>query len=81
MENIEKITMTIPGIDIQVIKKLLSEKSAVYQDLVDKSKNEGASFGINATPSMIIENEMVVGVPQYTEFKSFVDILLTDSLK
>jgi protein-disulfide isomerase len=81
VENIEKITMTIPGIDIQVIKKLLSEKSTVYQGLVDKSKNEGASFGVNATPSMIIGEELIVGVPQYAEFKLFLDDLLADSLK
>ena len=32
--------------------------------------------GVNATPSMIVADQLIVGVPQYAEFKSYLDSLL-----
>ncbi len=77
MENILKITATIPGIDLSIIEKNLVEKKDQYLNLINISKKEGESFGINATPSMIIAEELIIGVPQYIEFKSYLDILLS----
>ncbi len=79
MANIEKLTASISGIDIAVIKKLLVEKKAVYEQLVNNSKAEGASFGVNATPSIVVADQLIVGVPQYAEFKSYLDTLLVSS--
>jgi protein-disulfide isomerase len=76
VENILKITETIPGIDLSTIEKSLVDKKEVYFNLINMSKKEGESFGINATPSMIIGKELIVGVPQYTEFKLYLDVLL-----
>ena len=76
-EVIAKLTTTnISGIDMAVIDKLIAEKGADYQKAMDADKAEGASFGVNATPSFIVANQLIVGVPQYDQLSSFINNLL-----
>lgn len=73
---INSLTAKVKGIDIAVVDGLLAKNSAKYQAVIEADKAEGAKFGINATPSYILADQLMVGVPQYTAVKTFIDGLL-----
>ena len=73
---ITSITKKVSGIDMTVIDGLLAKNSVKYQSAVDADKAEGVNFGVNATPSFIIGNELNSGVPQYSDVKAIIDNLL-----
>jgi protein-disulfide isomerase len=73
---IANLTKQIPGIDMAVIDKLIADNSAKYQKAMDGNKAEGVKFGVNATPSFIIADQIIVGAPQYAQLKAFIDNLL-----
>lgn len=75
-EVITSLTQKVPGIDVTVIDSLIAKNSLKYQKMIDEDKAEGASFGVNATPSFIISDQLIVGVPQYVQLKNFIETLL-----
>lgn len=75
---ITSLTKKVAGIDTAVIDDLLTKNSAKYQTMIEADKAEGVRFGVNATPSMIISDQLIRGVPQYAELKSFIDGLLVN---
>jgi len=76
VENIKKLTEKISGIDTSVIDKLLIDNDSKYQKMINDSRNEAISFKVNATPSFIIADQLIIGVPQYNEFKLYIEFLL-----
>jgi protein-disulfide isomerase len=75
-EVIATITQKVAGIDMAVIDKLIAQNGAKYQKAMDDDKAEGGSFGVNATPSFIVNDQLIVGVPQYVQLKAYIDNLL-----
>ncbi|MBI2600426.1 thioredoxin domain-containing protein [Candidatus Daviesbacteria bacterium] len=53
-------------------------ESNVYEDKINKDKEDGISLGVNATPTFFIDGEKVVGVPGYEKMKQIIDSKLTD---
>lgn len=64
------------GLDPVVINKLVKEKGAEYKKAMEADKLEGSRFGINATPSFIIERELIIGGPRYELLSNFIDNLI-----
>lgn len=73
---IDGLIAKVAGIDQTVVDGLLAKNSVKYQAQIDADKAEGTKFGVNATPSFIIGNRLLVGVPQYTSVKTLIDTLL-----
>jgi protein-disulfide isomerase len=73
---IDNLTKTITGIDQAVIDDLIVKNSIKYKADVDADKTEGIKFGIRATPSFIIGNQVINGVPQYNEIKLIINSLI-----
>lgn len=75
-EVITALTKKVAGIDTKIIDGLLAKNSAKYQAAIDADKEEGAKFGINATPSFLIGDKVLAGVPAYATVKTMIDALL-----
>ena len=73
---ITALTKKVAGIDTKVIDGLLAKNSAKYKAAIDADKEEGAKFGINATPSFMIGDKVLAGVPTYATAKTMIDNLL-----
>ncbi|MEI6191003.1 MAG: DsbA family protein [bacterium] len=74
--KIASLNAKVAGLDQKVIDNLIAKNSAIYQVAIDADRAEGANLGVNATPSFIMGDKLQVGVPQYSVFKSAIDLLL-----
>lgn len=74
--NINTLTKKISGIDTAVIEQLLIENRGKYESLINDNIKEAINFKINATPSFVIADQLIIGVPQYEEFKEYIESLL-----
>jgi len=75
-EKIASLNAKVVGLDQAVIDKLIAKNSVAYQAAIDAGKAEGVKLGVNATPSFIIGDKLIVGVPQYENVKVLIDSLL-----
>ena len=64
--SIEALTRTIPGIDADRVIALVDSKSADYMKAIAADRDEGASFGINGTPTAILGTTLVSGNALYS---------------
>ncbi|KND49332.1 MAG: hypothetical protein AB203_02955 [Parcubacteria bacterium C7867-008] len=53
LASIQKLSGTIPGIDVERVTKLMTDKKAEYTKAIEADRAEGAALGINGTPSII----------------------------
>ncbi len=74
--SIDKLNATIAGIDAAKVAADVKANTSVYQKMVDDSKAEGQKAGINATPSFIIDTQMIQGAYPYADFKAAIDAAL-----
>lgn len=75
-EVIVALTAKVSGIDQAVIDSLILKNQSKYQKALDADKAEGEKFGVGATPSFIVSDQLIVGVPKYEQLKSYLDGLL-----
>ena len=74
LASIEKVTKEkVPGIDIAKVKSLMESKKAEYTKRITASRAEGASFGINGTPSVIVGTKLLSGAVPYAAVAAAVD--------
>lgn len=74
LASIEKVTKEkVPGIDIAKVKSLMESKKAQYTQAINASRAEGASFGINGTPSVIVGTKLLSGAVPYAAVAAAVD--------
>ncbi len=73
--NLESIvTMTKGlGLDTDRIARLMEDKKAEYQAAITADRTEGAAFGINGTPSIIIGTTMLSGAQSFEALKPLID--------
>jgi protein-disulfide isomerase len=64
--SVEKLTRTVPGIDTDRVLKLVDSKKAEYLKAIAADRAEGASFGINGTPTVILGTQLLTGTPLYS---------------
>lgn len=72
--SIEKLTKEkVPGIDVAKIKSLVDTNKAKYTEMMQAARAEGASFGINGTPSVIVGTKLLSGAVPYAQVAALVD--------
>lgn len=62
LASIQKLAGTIPGIDVDKVTKLMTEKKAEYTKAIEADRAEGAALGINGTPSIIAGKKLFSGM-------------------
>ncbi|MEI8130668.1 MAG: thioredoxin domain-containing protein [bacterium] len=74
--SIVKLTATVPGVDAGKVQKQVSTKKDIYQKMIEADKIEGASMGIQGTPSFITGKKLISGNNPYTDFQKALDAQL-----
>lgn len=62
LASIEKLTKSVPGIDVAKVEKLMEQNKEKYQAAIDASRQEGATLGVNGTPSIIVGKKLITGM-------------------
>ncbi len=74
LASIEKLTKDkTPGIDTAKIKSLMDSKKTEYMKIMNDSRAEASSFGINGTPSVIIGKKLLQGAVPYAQVSAEID--------
>ena len=71
--SIEKLTATIPGIDVSKMVAAVAANKDAYQKAIDADRAEATSFGIQGTPSFITGTTLIPGVADYSTFQKAID--------
>ncbi len=74
--SIDKLDTTIKGLDAAKIAADVTLNKATYDAAAEANKAEGATLGINATPSFIIGTKLIQGARPYSAFQPIIDALL-----
>ncbi len=74
--SIEKLTATIPGIDVSKMVAAVAANKDAYQKAIDADRAEAASFGIQGTPSFITGTVLLPGLTDYSVFQKDFDAQL-----
>ncbi len=71
------ITTAVLGpTETKQVTDLVATHAMQYQQQMDADKAEGAGFGVNGTPGVIIGKQLVVGAQPYEQFKQAIDAAL-----
>ncbi|MBU0750172.1 thioredoxin domain-containing protein [Patescibacteria group bacterium] len=73
LDSIVAMTKGIDGIDTDKVAKLMETKKAEYQAAIDADRAEGAAFGINGTPSIIIGTTLLSGAQPFDALKPLIE--------
>ena len=68
-----KVTGSVSGIDVKKVTAAVTENQTAYDTVINADKNEGTSFGIQATPSFVIGTQMIAGAYPYATFQTAID--------
>jgi protein-disulfide isomerase len=80
LASIQKLTATIPGVDVTKVTNLMTQKKDAYQKMIDADRAEGSALGINGTPSVIVGTKLISGKSS-AEFYSLTSATLDSELK
>ena len=61
------------GLNANQINSLITTNQATYQAEIDADKQEGASMGIDSTPSFVIGTQLIVGAQPLSVFTQAID--------
>ncbi len=75
-DSVKKLTATIPGIDADKVAKLVADKKTQYDAAITEDRTEGASFGVNGTPALIIGTTLLSGAQPYSTVSGLIDAQL-----
>lgn len=73
LASIQAMTEGLGGIDVDRVTRLSVDKQAEYQAAIDADRDEGASFGISGTPSMIIGTNALSGAQPYDRVAALIE--------
>ena len=74
LASIDTVTAEqVPGIDVARVNALMVSKKAEYSKMISDSRAEGAAFGINGTPSVIVGTKLLSGSVPYATVAAAVD--------
>ncbi|MCL5016233.1 MAG: thioredoxin domain-containing protein [Patescibacteria group bacterium] len=73
--------ITDVGLNANQISSLISKDQSTYQSEIDADKQEGASMGIQSTPSFVIGDQLIVGAQPLSVFTQAIDSQLKNSGK
>jgi protein-disulfide isomerase len=74
--SIIALIRTIPGLNADRLKTQVAQKNDEYLKRIEKDRSEGASFGINGTPGIIIGKTLIAGADTPATFKAAIDAQL-----
>lgn len=74
--SIDKLNATIAGLDAARIAADVKANTDAYTQNANEVTSEAQHIGISATPSFIINNQLVEGAYPFDKFKSVIDPLL-----
>ncbi len=74
--SIDKLNVTISGIDAVKVAADVAANTAAYQVLVDADKAEAQKVGVNATPSFVIGQQVIQGAYPYANFQAAIEAVL-----
>jgi protein-disulfide isomerase len=74
--SIQKLTATIPGINVATVEALVAKNQSTYDAEISADRNEGASYGIQGTPSVIVGTTLLQGAQTYATVAALVDAQL-----
>jgi len=62
LASVEKISATVPGLDVAKASALVKSKRADYEKAINEDRAEGAALGVNGTPTAIVGTTMLTGM-------------------
>lgn len=62
LASIQELTRGIPGIDVDRVTAQMEQKRSDYEAAIQADYEEGTSFGINGTPSIIVGDQLITGM-------------------
>lgn len=76
LASIKTLTGQIPGIDVNKVVALMTEKKAQYDAAINADRAEAQKFGINGTPSMIVGTQLLSGAQPASAVTPLIDAQL-----
>jgi protein-disulfide isomerase len=76
LPGLEKITATVPGIDVNTVVGLMNQNKAAYDAKINADRAEGVADGVQGTPSIIVGTTLLDGVSSYQQIASLIDAQL-----
>jgi protein-disulfide isomerase len=73
LASVEKLTATVPGIDVTKVEALMTQNKAAYDTAIDADRAEGAADGIQGTPSVMIGTTLLQGAQTYATVSGLLD--------
>jgi protein-disulfide isomerase len=76
---LEKITTSIPGIDISKVEAAVTANKIAYDTAItaDHAEAQASNIGINATPSMLVGTQLIAGAYPFSDL----DLVIKAALK
>lgn len=62
LASVEKLAGTISGIDVAKVDALVKSKRATYEKAITADRTEGASLGVNGTPTIVVGKQVFTGM-------------------
>ncbi|MBI2410094.1 thioredoxin domain-containing protein [Candidatus Kaiserbacteria bacterium] len=75
-QSIDSLNATIPGLDAARIAADVNANRAAYERHAQEVTAEAQRLGVNATPSLIIGDELIAGAYPYASFKTALDTVV-----
>ncbi|OGG72343.1 hypothetical protein A3E65_02315 [Candidatus Kaiserbacteria bacterium RIFCSPHIGHO2_12_FULL_56_13] len=74
--SIVALTKTISGIDATKVTQATKANKNTYETMLAADRAEAGSFGISATPSVIIDTQVIAGAQAYAVFEAAIEATL-----
>ncbi len=73
LASIKALTAKIAGVDVARVEKLMTDNKAKYDAAISADRTEGAAFGVNGTPAVIIGKQLLSGAQPYETIAPLID--------
>jgi protein-disulfide isomerase len=71
--SIDQLDATISGIDAAQVTAAVAANKAAYDAAINADRAEAGTFGVSATPSFIVGNQVIAGAYPYATFQQALD--------
>ena len=75
--SVKTLTATVSGIDAEKVAKNVEDNRSKYLAAIQADRTEGASFGVNGTPALIIGTNLLPGAYPFATVSPVVDAELS----
>lgn len=80
LASVEKLAGTVKGLDVSKVDALVKSKRAAYESAIAADRTEGASLGINGTPTIVVGKQVFTGMSP-DQFYSAISAEIDSELK